>query len=66
VGFFLGGGFLPFVYNNDDSKRLSLVKYIIDVEHRDKNNFPTGCFVCIDTFYNTMVFSINPPTGKEV
>ena len=40
VGFFLGGGFLPFVYNNDDSKRLSLVKYIIDVEHRDKNNFP--------------------------
>ena len=39
-GFFLGGGFLPFVYNNDDSKRLSLVKYIIDVEHRDTNNFP--------------------------
>ena len=34
------GGFLPFVYNNDDSERLSLVKYIIDVEHRDKNNFP--------------------------
>ena len=38
--FFGGGEFLPFVYTNDDSERLSLVKYIIDVEHRDKNNFP--------------------------